>query len=585
MQLIIRILFFSGLRLFFNSTSFAQAEQKEIVITINDFFYEPQPEISDIEYTLRLLRLIGSANDNEVPLHLFIDTTRSSYIQNTISYYLKSSTHRLGNLGDSRTMQLADSLPVQVIPTTYRFNSKRLNTAFTNLNVEEKGAHFEAYLDEYATLLLEDFTLHDDISTAALGKPMKQFLSFDMNDLNAFALPVFFEKLADRGYKFITVEEAFKDSLFQVINNFESPLDSMLRHPASVFSLEDFYRNNPWLEWRTEAIFQSLDDSQRVGQMLVIAAGILGRPDAVVEQLVAQQKVGGVLLLKGSVDDFKKRTKKLDSIALYNSSLPLLYSADAEPSLINTKIAGIQKVMKTNKHKNRAEVDSTTKIISESLKNLNILHNYAPVADMSPNNAAIGNRTFGNDFKIVAEYCNAFIKSSQLMGVAATVKHFPGHGYVKGDSHITLPVIDGELLEAPIYQLFIDSGVVSIMVGHIAVKNNERYNTDGLPASCSKEIISGLLKGEMGFKGLVITDAMRMGGVSSVPDAPLKAVKAGCDMLLMVIDEEDAVASILNEMENSRSFKQQVYQSVKKIIKLKLCLGEIKGTPTFDLSF
>jgi beta-N-acetylhexosaminidase len=125
------------------------------------------------------------------------------------------------------------------------------------------------------------------------------------------------------------------------------------------------------------------------------------------------------------------------------------------------------------------------------------------------------------------------------------------------------------------YAPLIKAGVLSIMIGHIAVKNNPTYNTNNLPSSVSKNIVTDLLKNEMNFKGLVVTDAMNMGGVASIPDCELKAAKAGCDLILMPVNEEKAIFDILTSMSTEPIFKKQIYASVRKIIRLKICLGLI----------
>ena len=124
----------------------------------------------------------------------------------------------------------------------------------------------------------------------------------------------------------------------------------------------------------------------------------------------------------------------------------------------------------------------------------------------------------------------------------------------------------------------IDAGVLSIMTSHLTIVNNEKYNTNGLPVSCSRNIVTGLLKDELGFRGLIITDALNiMKAVTIIDNAPLLASKAGNDMLLMPIDETKTINSILAEMTINANYKEQVYQSIKKIIRLKLFLGLIKS--------
>jgi beta-N-acetylhexosaminidase len=256
--------------------------------------------------------------------------------------------------------------------------------------------------------------------------------------------------------------------------------------------------------------------------------------------------------------------------------MPLVYSADAEPSLIGRKISGSTQVPKTADLKYVAEARAVAKTIAADLKKIGILYNYAPVTDLSKQNQAIGNRSFGSDPQHVVDMNKAFIEATQEEGIAATAKHFPGHGLVSGDTHKQLVYIDGELKEVPVYLPLIDAGVMSVMVGHIAVENNKQFNTNGLPATLSRNIVTTLLKEQMGFKGIVTTDAMNMGAVSKIPNASLKAVEAGIDMVLMPLDEKESLYSILAKMDEDKNFRDQVYESVKKIIRMKLALGVMR---------
>ncbi len=353
----------------------------------------------------------------------------------------------------------------------------------------------------------------------------------------------------------------------------QSPAPAAVVHP---FTLEDFYKQEKLLDQQVEQIFNSLTEEQRVGQMIVPAAGRLGKPDAELDELARKGWIGGVLLLNGTIESFKNYVQRFDSISHANGHLPLVYSADAEPSLINRKISNSIKVPKTVELKDTLEALAIAHTIADQLKEIGILYNYAPVTDLSVQNAAIGNRSFGSDPAQVERMNKAFINATQADGVAATAKHFPGHGLVKGDSHKKLVFIDGPMQEVDIYKGLIEAGVLSIMVGHIAVQNNPKYNTDGQPATFSRTIVTDLLKNEMGFKGIITTDAMNMGAVAAIPDASLKAVQAGIDMVLMPLNEKEAVFSILAAMDKDPALKQQVYDSVKKIIRFKLTLGVIR---------
>jgi beta-N-acetylhexosaminidase len=339
------------------------------------------------------------------------------------------------------------------------------------------------------------------------------------------------------------------------------------------FSIADFYLYNPQLEQKIDEHFAQLTDEQRVGQMLIQAAGKLGKPTETINKLVREQKLGGVLMLGGNKEELKKLGKSLSTLAEQSRGIPLMYSADAEPSLINRKIAGVQKVKNTSDIASVEECREVARTISLELLDMGIKQNFAPVTDLTTTNKAITNRSFGNSRDTVVWMNDAFIQTTQEMGLIATAKHFPGHGFVKGDSHVQLIYIDGQMQEVDTYKPLIQNGVLSIMVGHIAVVNNEQYNTEGLPASCSRKIVTGLLKNEMGFKGLVVTDAMNMGALNKIPQATLKAVQAGCDMILMPPNETALINAVLKEMAADQEFKNQVYTSVKKVLRAKICLG------------
>ncbi len=346
---------------------------------------------------------------------------------------------------------------------------------------------------------------------------------------------------------------------------------------AQTPKLNDFYTYNPIIEHQVDTIFQALNDTTRVAQMIVTSAGELGKPKKTILKLVKDNKIGGIVFLRGKKSSHKQMIKSLNSISNTQKQLPLLYSIDAEPTLFNSRLKGTKKLMKTIDIKTTRQSDSIAKIINKDLIDIGFRQNFAPVTDLSPQNEIIKNRSFGSDKEKVIALSKQFIKTTQEQGIIATAKHFPGHGLVQGDTHKKSVYIDGELQELAVYPPLIEAGLLSIMMAHITITNNEKYDTNGLPSSCSRNIVTDLLKKELGFKGLVITDALNiMKAVTIIDDAPLLASKAGNDMLLMPIDEVATINSILNEMEINPAYKEQVYQSVKKIIRLKIFLGLIK---------
>lgn len=337
--------------------------------------------------------------------------------------------------------------------------------------------------------------------------------------------------------------------------------------------LNTFFSDNAELSHKVDSIYSTLSDQERVGQIIMPAVGKHGKPTDYVLGLIKERKVGGVLLLNGDREGFKDLVTLFDSIGKTSGALPFLYSADAEPSLIRYKIKNCSPVKNANQLKTTQEVESCARSISKDLNYIGINYNFAPVVDQGTENAAITNRSFGFNKDSIWAWSNTFINVSQEMGIITTAKHFPGHGLVKGDTHEKLVFIDGVLKEVDNYRPVIDNGVMSIMVGHIAVKNNPKYGTFSLPATCSEKIVTELLKEELGFKGLVVTDAMNMGGVRNIPNCGLKAVEAGCDILLMPVDEDKDIADILAKYKTDSVFQARVEDAVKKIIRAKVALG------------
>ncbi len=342
-----------------------------------------------------------------------------------------------------------------------------------------------------------------------------------------------------------------------------------------LYTLTDYLKENETLEKQVNDIFSALDDTAIVAQLIMPAVGKYGQTDALIKEHIKDRVIGGVLMLNGTKEGFTKMIKQYELMNSEIGNLPFLYSADAEPSLMNMKIKGANIVKKANEIKSIEEVTICAKTISNDLNAIGINYNFSPVVDMSTN-STVGYRGFGSNPANIIPWSNAFIQETQNSNIIATAKHFPGHGLVTGDTHKSLQVLDGELKEIKNYPGLIENGVLSIMVAHIAVKNNVKFDTKGLPSTLSPEIVQGLLRDSLGFKGLIVTDAMNMGGVISVPQSASKAVSAGCDILLMPVDAKKAHAEILKKYKSDPEFKKKVDASAKRIIRMKVCTGLLK---------
>lgn len=356
----------------------------------------------------------------------------------------------------------------------------------------------------------------------------------------------------------------------------DSKKDSGKTETQLSFTLKDFYLQSKELDKRVDDIFNEMTDDERIAQMIVTSAGSLGKPESYVRKLIKERKVGGILLLGGSKETFKEIIKSFKLISDSSGTLPLIFSTDAEPGLINKKIYGIKNFLPASTIKTVKQSENTAEEISEIIKGIGFNQNYAPVCDFPFNKEIIGNRSFGENENTITKLAEAFIKATQESNIIATAKHFPGHGNAKGDSHKEPAIINGDILELNIFRNMIKSGVISVMVGHITITNNKKYSTNGFPSTLSRNIVTDLLRDEMGFKGIIVTDAMNMEAVTKFPSPSLNAVKAGCDMILMPDDERKLINSVKEEMKTNSQFREQVYESVKRVVRVKVVSGIIK---------
>ena len=341
------------------------------------------------------------------------------------------------------------------------------------------------------------------------------------------------------------------------------------------FSLNNFLESNVDLDNKTNLVFNLMDDSSKVAQLLMPAVGRMGLTKLEIDELVKKRMIGGMLMLNGTKEEFKSWIIEFNAINKKKNYLPFLYSADAEPSLINRKIIGSTPVKKAQEVKTIEEAIEVASLISKDLNEIGINYNFAPVIDVS-GNTTVGYRGFGEKIENLIPWSTAFVKETQSKNIIATAKHFPGHGLVSGDTHKTLQTINGELKELENYPPLIQSGVLSIMIAHIAITNNKDYDSKGMPATTSDTIVTKLLRNKLNFKGLIVTDAMNMGGVSQIKNAAVKTIDAGCDIILMPLEIKIAYNEILNKYKANQVFKLKVDNSVKRIVRMKICLGLIK---------
>lgn len=301
-----------------------------------------------------------------------------------------------------------------------------------------------------------------------------------------------------------------------------------------------------------------------------------------VKDLISKYQIGGIIFLgKSTCNNQFKATIELQKSSL----IPLLVAQDLEWGLAMRLTDGMQ--FPRNQALGMLSPDYDHLIyqigyeIGRQCQILGVHLNLAPVVDVNsnPNNLVIGTRSLGANPKLVAHKSILFMQGLQVAGIAACAKHFPGHGDTDVDSHDGLPCLQHtrqRLWEIELYpfQQIISAGVKTVMTGHLAVPAFEPQVH--LPASLSKNITTDLLKGELGFTGLVVTDALDMAGVMHFGDPGQVAVQAflaGADLLLCCPDVERAIACIKQAVIAGEISEAEIDQKVAKILELKKWAG------------
>jgi beta-N-acetylhexosaminidase len=300
---------------------------------------------------------------------------------------------------------------------------------------------------------------------------------------------------------------------------------------------------------------------------------------AFLKRLVAKHKIGSLAIFLGDAYETAALNNALQALA----DVPLLMGSDLERGAGNqitgaTLFPTIMGVGAADSEELAYGMGRTTALEGRALG----LHmTYAPVVDVNinPDNPIINTRAVGEDPVQVARIAAAFARGCQDNGMIATAKHFPGHGDTDQDSHILLPVIKGDRerlnkVELAPYRKLIEAGVGAIMVSHLMVPALDP--TPGLPATLSPAILTGLLRGEMGFRGLIVTDAMEMGGVTNAygpSEAALKAIQAGIDIVLLPLEPESVVESLKDAVRKGILTRERVDASVRRILEAKARLG------------
>ena len=298
--------------------------------------------------------------------------------------------------------------------------------------------------------------------------------------------------------------------------------------------------------------------------------------------LVVEQKIGGLILFAGDVYE----TAHLNNTLQEKAKIPLLIASDLERGLGN-QVDGatlFPPVMSLGAADSEELAYRMGKITALEARAIGIHMTYAPVVDVNinPENPIINVRSFGEDPEQVGRLAVPFIKGCQENGLIATAKHFPGHGDTTEDSHTVLPTVNADRerldrVEIYPFKIAVEAGVQAIMAAHLSLPALDP--TPNVPSSLSKLILTGLLREELGFKGIIVTDAMGMGGVTTLyepEEAALRAIKAGIDMVLLPPKPKEVIDALVQAVRDGTITEERIDLSVKRILEAKARLGLYK---------
>ncbi len=348
-----------------------------------------------------------------------------------------------------------------------------------------------------------------------------------------------------------------------------------------------------WQEMKIDRVLDSMTLEEKVNQLFMITPEALTGVGTVIQagdgtrEALAEHPVGGLIYFAQNLKDPDQTRTMLENTQEYasaRSGFPIFLSVDEEggqvarvgsnPSFGVPEIGNMSEVGAGGDTQEAYETGST---IGAYLKDLGFNMDAAPDADVltNPANEVVKYRSFGSDPELVSRMAAAELKGLNDQGIIGMYKHFPGHGGTTADSHEGYVYVEENLEELKSgalvpFQDGADNGLRVIMVSHIACPEVTGDNT---PATLSRQLVTDLLREDMGFDGLVITDALNMGAITeqySSGEAAVAALNAGVDMLLMPADFQAAYDGVMAALENGELTEERIDESVRRILEIKL---------------
>ena len=357
---------------------------------------------------------------------------------------------------------------------------------------------------------------------------------------------------------------------------------------------EKVFEEYKTVEEKVEYQLNKLSLNEKIAQMLIVSYNN-DVVDDNLKSILENNKPGGFILFNNNITDYDKTIKFVNDIK-NTSDIPMFIAIDQEGGSVQkfnslkdydvTQIPSMKELGKKNDSHIAYEVGT---VIAEELRVIGVNVNFAPVIDVieNENDSYIGDRSLSFDKDIVSKLGISLAHGMYDKGIIPVFKHFPGHGSTKDDSHYYLPVITKskeELINTDLVPFInaINDGAKMIMIGHLAIPK-----IDGkTPASLSKVLINDLLKDELKYNGLVITDALNMKALTdnyTEQEIYEKTINAGVDILLMPKSSSSAIKLINDSIKNKKITEDRIDESVRKILTLKY--ENLWNYKTLDKSF
>ncbi len=378
---------------------------------------------------------------------------------------------------------------------------------------------------------------------------------------------------------------------------FEDVDETILEEPEE--AVEEEPQVDELLEKAKSAV-EGMSLEQKVAQLFFVAPEALTGVDPTTaagektKSCFNEYPVGGIIFFKKNIenpDQLKEMTANLQKYSEEAVSLPLFLGIDEEGGRVTRiadtdgfdvdKVGTMQSIGETADSRKAYSAGLT---IGSYLKEYGFNIDFAPDADVitEEENKVIGDRSFGTDPEVVAEMSCEYLDGLHEAGIFGCPKHYPGHGGTKEDSHDGKAVSErswSDMEEAEIvpFKALVDKGVSFIMVSHISAPE---VTGDEIPASMSGILITEKLRGDLGYSGIVVTDAMGMGAISDSYDsktAAVEALKAGVDIIMMPKDFHEAYDGVLTAVSDGTLSEERINESVVRIVRAKLSMGETDG--------